>query len=185
MAPKAAPKAAGSKKRYVRKPAAASAKRVVAPGTVAILLAGKYRGRHAVVLKQLEKNGPLVITGPFKYNGIPIRRVNPRYVIATSTKVNVSGLAGVDKIDSKLFTRAKREKKAKSAAGFLGKKQAKSAAAAAGKKKIPDERVALQKQVDAGLIAAIKKDANGKLLPGYLRSVFTVKPGDAPHRMKF
>jgi large subunit ribosomal protein L6e len=32
------------------------------------------------------------VTGPFKVNGVPIRRVNARYVIATSTKLDVSGL---------------------------------------------------------------------------------------------
>lgn len=185
MAPKAAA-AKTARKKYVVKKVAESKKRVVAPGTVAILLAGRFRGRHAVVLKQLPKNGALVISGPFKYNGIPLRRVDSRYIIATSTKVNLSGVDAkvLEKVDAKLFQRKLREKKAKSAAGFLGKKAEKNAAAA-GKKRIPDERVALQKQVDAGIIASIKKDTNAKLLPGYLRSVFTVKPGDAPHRMKF
>jgi large subunit ribosomal protein L6e len=184
-------KAATTKKvKYTRKPKAAKGanSRRVAPGTVAILLAGKYRGRHAVVLKQLEKSGALVISGPYKYNGIPIRRVNPRYVIATSTKVALSGVDAkvLDKVDAKLFQRKLRAKGSKSAGGFLGTgKEARAKAAAAGKKKIPDERVALQKQVDAGIIASIKKDARAKLLPGYLRSVFTIKPGDAPHRMKF
>ena len=86
-------------------------------------------------------------------------------------------------MDAKRCQRKLKEKKSKSAAGFLGKKDAK-AAAKAGKKKSPDERVALQKAVDASLIAAIKKDSR-KQLPGYLRSVFTIQPGDAPHRMKF
>jgi hypothetical protein len=33
-----------------------------------------------------------VVTGPFKINGVPLRRVNARYVIATSTSVEVKGL---------------------------------------------------------------------------------------------
>ena len=157
----------------------------VQPGTVAIMLAGRFRGRHCVVLKNVDAadKQTLVVSGPYKYNGIPLRRVNRRYIIATSTKVDLTDAKVLDKVDKKTFARAKAEKKAKSAAGFLGRKEAK--AAAAGKKKIPDERVALQKQVDAAIIAAVKKDKNGKVLPGYLRSVFTVKPGDAPHRMKF
>lgn len=180
-----APAKTGKKSKYTPKKAAASGKKTVAPGTVAIMLAGRFRGKHCIVLKQADAKDSktLVVSGPYKYNGIPLRRVNRRYIIATSTKVDLTGV-DLSKVTKATFARAKKEKKAKSAAAFL-KKGAKGAAAAAGKKKIPDERVALQKQVDAAVISAIKKDKNGKVLPGYLRSVFSVKPGDAPHRMQF
>ena len=181
-----APAKTAKKSKYTPKKAAPSGKKTVSAGTVAIMLAGRFRGRHCVVLKNVDAKdkNTLVVSGPYKYNGMPLRRVNRRYIIATSTKVDLSAADSViSKIDKKTFARAKTEKKAKSASGFLGKKEAK--AAAAGKKKIPDERVALQKQVDAAVISAIKKDKNGKILPGYLRSVFTVKPGDVPHRMNF
>lgn len=45
-----------------------------------------------VLLKNLDQ-GVLLVTGPFKINGVPLRRVNAKYVIATSKKVD---LAGVD-----------------------------------------------------------------------------------------
>ena len=32
------------------------------------------------------------MTGPFKVNGVPLRRVNARYVIATSAKVDLKGI---------------------------------------------------------------------------------------------
>ena len=32
------------------------------------------------------------MTGPFKVNGVPVRRVNARYVIATRTSVKLDGI---------------------------------------------------------------------------------------------
>lgn len=66
-----------------------------------------------ILLKTLEQ-GVLLVTGPFKVNGVPLRRVNARYVIATSRKVDLSGIdqKKVDEVGGdKYFARDKSEKK--------------------------------------------------------------------------
>lgn len=57
-----------------------------------------------VVLKQLE-TGLLLVTGPHKLNGCPMRRINQRYLVATSTKIDVSKLKIPETINDKYFAR--------------------------------------------------------------------------------
>jgi large subunit ribosomal protein L6e len=80
---------------------------------VCIVLAGRYRGKRVVMLKQI--NDTILVTGPFKINGVPLRRINPAYVIATSSKVDLSKVNGLslEKFDEAYF-KVKKEKKGKS-----------------------------------------------------------------------
>jgi len=84
------------------------------PGTILILLAGRFRGKRVVLLKHLPQ-GILLVTGPFKVNGVPLRRVNARYVIATSAKVELKGIDSetVEKVGKEgYFAREKKTEKA-------------------------------------------------------------------------
>ena len=135
-------------------------------------MAGRFRGKRVVYLKNLEDN-TLLVSGPFKVNGVPLRRVNARYVIATSTKVNVSGV-DVSKFNVEYFAREKSSKSKKSESEFFNESQP--------KKEIKAERVADQKSVDAALLSEIKKTP---LLKQYLAASFSLKNGDRPHLLKF
>ncbi|KAK6515006.1 hypothetical protein TWF506_007361 [Arthrobotrys conoides] len=143
------------------------------PGTVLIILAGRFRGKRVVYLKPLE-DGVLLVTGPFKLNGVPIRRVNARYVIATSTKIELPSL-DLAKFDDKYF--AKEESKKSGEEEFFD-----AAKAASEKKTLPENRSADQSEVDKALLTVIKQTPQ---LTSYLKSTFSLSKGDRPHLMKW
>jgi len=143
----------------------------ITPGTVLILLAGRFKGKRVVFLRQ-QPSGLLLVTGPFKVNGVPVRRVNQAYVIATSAKVALPKL-NLDKFTDSYFKAAEDKQKGKKGEEEFFKKEE-------AKKELSAEYIADQKAVDSALLKALSPE-----LKGYLGTRFTLRDGDRPHLMKF
>jgi large subunit ribosomal protein L6e len=144
----------------------------ITPGTVLILLAGRFKGKRVVFLKQLD-SGLLLVTGPYAVNGVPARRVNAAYVIATSTRVSVEGV-NTDVYTDKFFAKPGKDRsKSKSAEEFF-------AAPAGEKKALPAGYLAAQAALDGALAAKLDEATKG-----YLAARFTLRSGDKPHAMAF
>merc|ERR1712034_78151 len=143
----------------------------ITPGTVLILLAGRHKGKRVAFLKQLE-SGLLLVTGPYKVNGVPLRRVPQSYVIATKTKINVDGLDIPVSVSEGMF--AREGKKKKSADAMFEE--------AAEGYKPSDERKEAQQAVDDQILPKISEVDH---MRKYMSSLFTLRKGQYPHAMVF
>lgn len=108
----------------------------------------------------------IFMIGPYSLNGVPLRRVNQRYVIGTSTKVPLDGI-DVSNIDDSFFAREDKSE----AAPVEGRGTVTS-----------DARKSAQKSVDDKLTANIAKV---EMLQAYLQAKFSLSGSDRPHALKF
>lgn len=127
-----------------------------------------------IIFKSTLKSGLLLVSGPFKVNGVPVKRVSQSYVIATSLKVNVDPSVAKD-IDDAYF------KKEVSAGGdesnedkFFEEKKA--------QKVVSEKRKTDQAAVDGALMKAI---GSVEMMKEYLAAPFTLSKKDKPHNMVF
>ena len=141
------------------------------PGQVVILLSGRFRGRRVVFLKKLE-SGLLLVTGPYKYNGVPLKRVNAAYVLPTNTKLKVNEKVG-ESIKDDFFKRVKID--VKDEKDFFVEDKVK-------KERVTEERKKAQNEVDTEVKKAVDEVP---MMKEYLRNRFALKSGDKPHLMKF
>ena len=114
------------------------------PGQVVILLSGRFRGRRVVFLKKLE-SGLLLVTGPYKYNGVPLKRVNAAYVLPTNTKLKVIEKVG-ESIKDDFFKRVKID--VKDEKDFFVEDKVK-------KERVTEERKKAQNEVDTEVKKAV------------------------------
>jgi large subunit ribosomal protein L6e len=75
------------------------------------------------MLKQI--NDTILVTGPFKVNGVPLRRINPAYVIATSTKIDLTQAKdlSLEKFDEVYFKVKKVKGRKSSTEEFFGENE--------------------------------------------------------------
>ena len=117
-------------------------------------------------------SGLLLVTGPYKYNGVPLKRVNQAYVLPTSTKVDLAANVA-DKIKDEFFSRVKVTRESEK--DFFEEPAKK-------KERITSERKSAQNEIDT----IVKKSVDAvPMLNKYLKSRFALKNGDKPHLMKF
>lgn len=154
------------------------------PGVVAIVLAGAHKGKRVIVLKQLG-TGLLLITGPLKLNGCPMRRINQRYLLATKTQVDVSGVKVPENIDDAYFRRASSKKASAGKKASSSKDGGDIFESKKEEYKPSEQRKADQQALDKQVLEAIKKHPDGKMLKMYLRHVFGLSKGQFPHQMVF
>jgi len=160
--------------RKCKNPTSARLRREITPGTVLILLAGRFRGRRVVFLKQLT-SGLLLVTGPYNLNGVPLKRVNQAYVIATRTSVKLGNIAHLEKINDQFFKKvvAKRTELGE----VIMPKDDKEKAA-----RVTEERRTAQKNVDTEVRKAVGETP---FLKDYLRNRFALKNGQQAHNLVY
>ena len=91
-------------------------------GQVLVILSGRFRGKRVVFLKQLQ-SGYILVTGPYKVNGVPLLRLPQKHTLTTSKVIDVAGV-NTDNVTDAYFAKEKNAKGSKEEQFFQdGKKK--------------------------------------------------------------
>lgn len=123
------------------------------------------------------QSGLLLVTGPYSLNQCPLRRISQRYVIATSTTINISKVEIPAHINDAYFKRSEKKQQNRGEGDVFAVKK---------EKYVPSEqKKADQANVDKAVRTAMSQQKEKKVLFSYMRSFFALSSGQCPHRLHF